>query len=162
MSITYRMEKDEGVIRGKNKIHLPKVCFEILCLHDQIPNNLLSYKNINSAEKCTATSFPEVALWPIQARLALLLWRFNFPPRWPHMRREFRHLREAYKEVQLRRPGCQAKKHLVASRPHRSQLLVNYLLHRCDEMFKKLKQKINEEQSPQRNAQSPQQAQVGS
>ncbi|KAM3863047.1 golgin subfamily A member 4 [Diretmus argenteus] len=29
-------------------------------------------------------------------------------------------------------------------------------------MFKKLKQKINEEQSPQRNAQSPQQAQVGS
>lgn len=27
-------------------------------------------------------------------------------------------------------------------------------------MFKKLKQKINEEQSPQRNAQSPQQAQV--
>nr|XP_020456606.1 golgin subfamily A member 4-like [Monopterus albus] len=28
-------------------------------------------------------------------------------------------------------------------------------------MFKKLKQKINEEQSPQKNAQSPQQAQVG-
>lgn len=68
---------------------------------------------------------------------------------------------EAYKEVQLRRPGCQTKNHLVTSRPHSSQLLVNYLLHRCDEMFKKLKQKINEEQSPQRNAQSPQQAQVG-
>lgn len=93
-------------------------------------------------------------------------WRCNsdasfFPPRWPHMRREFSHLREAYKEVQLRRPGCQARNSLVSSRPHSSQLLDNYLLRRRDEMFKKLKQKINEEQSPQRNAQSPQQAQVG-
>uniref|UniRef100_A0A674N2B0 Golgin A4 n=1 Tax=Takifugu rubripes TaxID=31033 RepID=A0A674N2B0_TAKRU len=74
------------------------------------------------------------------------------------MRREVGHLREAYKEVQLRRTGCQARNHLATSQPHRSQLLINCFF---GDMFKKLKQKINEEQSPQRNAQSPQQAQLG-
>lgn len=29
-SVTYRMYKDEGVIKGKNRKHHIKVCFEIL------------------------------------------------------------------------------------------------------------------------------------
>lgn len=68
------MHKDEGGIKGKNRIHHIKVCFKILqCHHTQNLNSYrFSYKNTNSiGKKCTVAFSPEVALWPIQARLAL-------------------------------------------------------------------------------------------